>query len=172
MRAYNLEASPILAPVPGPWGKALEALRLQHHLTKKAMAKRAKMTATTYGRIEKGGGTRTQKLQAIADAFYLPIEAVLMIRPPDAVRQEPETPAMREMRSQIETLQREVATLRAQIRKKPTPGTHPTQPQLEAAERTAFDAASASVTLRDLADTAAETPKASKPRKNKKRGGK
>lgn len=46
--------------------------------TKQAVAKRAKMTPTTYGRIEKGGHTRTRKLRDIAEILEVPIDAVLM----------------------------------------------------------------------------------------------
>ena len=63
--------------MPGPWGRALEALRHSKRLTKVAFAKRVGITATTYGKIEKGGHTLTSKLQRIADTFHVPIEAVL-----------------------------------------------------------------------------------------------
>ncbi len=69
--------------MPGPWGKALERLRLSQPqpLSKKALAKRARMTPTTYGKIEKGGHTTTNKLQDLADALHVPIEAVLVPNP-------------------------------------------------------------------------------------------
>jgi transcriptional regulator with XRE-family HTH domain len=69
--------------MPGPWGKALERLRLSQPqpLSKKALAKRARMTPTTYGKIEKGGHTTTNKLQDLADALHVPIEAVLVSNP-------------------------------------------------------------------------------------------
>jgi transcriptional regulator with XRE-family HTH domain len=93
MRANKIEREPILGDMPGPWGKALERLRLSQPLplSKKALAKRAKMTPTTYGKIEKGGHTTTNKLQDIADALHVPIEAVLMPNPgtiPDMTVQE------------------------------------------------------------------------------------
>ncbi len=83
MRANGIDRAPILADMPGPWGKALERLRLSQPqpLSKKALAKRAKMTPTTYGKIEKGGHTTTNKLQDLADALHVPIEAVLVPNP-------------------------------------------------------------------------------------------
>lgn len=87
MRANKIGAAHILAPMPGPWGLAITRLRLATPgLTKKAVAKRAKMTATTYGRIEKGQHTHTRKLQHIADVFSVGIEAVLMPDVPDPSR--------------------------------------------------------------------------------------
>ena len=80
MRSKDLEDRPILRPMPGPWGKAVHALRLSKRLTQKAVAGRAKMTATTYGKIERGGHTRTSKLRDIADVFGVPIESVLQIQ--------------------------------------------------------------------------------------------
>ena len=81
MRSNELEVRAILAPMPGPWGKAIEALRLAKRPipTRETIAKRAKMTPTTYGRIEKGQHTQTSKLQDIADVFGVPIEQVLQI---------------------------------------------------------------------------------------------
>jgi transcriptional regulator with XRE-family HTH domain len=64
--------------MPGPWGKAIEQLRLAKGWTREHAAKRAKMTATTFGRLEKGRHTRTEKLQQIADAFDVPLEDVLI----------------------------------------------------------------------------------------------
>ncbi len=83
MRVNGIGRAPILRDMPGPWGKALERLRLSqpHPLSKKALAKRARMTPTTYGKIEKGGHTTTNKLQDIADALHVPIEAVLVPNP-------------------------------------------------------------------------------------------
>jgi transcriptional regulator with XRE-family HTH domain len=63
--------------MPGPWGHAIELLRKSKGLTRDRAAKRAKMTATTFGRIERGQHTQTQKLQAIADAFGVNIDEVL-----------------------------------------------------------------------------------------------
>jgi DNA-binding XRE family transcriptional regulator len=54
---------------------------VDRRLTQKVVAKRARMTATTYGKIEKGGHTQTRKLQDIADVFGVPIEDVLQISP-------------------------------------------------------------------------------------------
>jgi transcriptional regulator with XRE-family HTH domain len=65
--------------MPGPWGKAIERLRLAKGWTREKAAERARMTATTFGRIEKGRHTRTEKLQKIADAFDVPIEHVLSL---------------------------------------------------------------------------------------------
>lgn len=63
--------------MPGPWGNAIELLRKAKGLTRDRAAKRAKMTPTTFGRIERGQHTQTQKLQAIADAFGVNIDEVL-----------------------------------------------------------------------------------------------
>lgn len=63
--------------MPGPWGRAIMQLRNDRNLTQRAVAKRAKMTPTTYGRIERGQHTQTRKLQDIADVFGVSIEQVL-----------------------------------------------------------------------------------------------
>lgn len=78
MRAKEIGDEPILPAMPGPWGKACEALRHAKGLTKDVIAKRAKMTPTTYGRIERGQHTQTRKLQHIADVFGVSIEDVLL----------------------------------------------------------------------------------------------
>lgn len=70
--------------MPGPWGAAIARLRATKGWNKKQTAKRAKITPTTYGHIEGGGHTQTSKLQQIADAFRVNIEAVLMPDMPDA----------------------------------------------------------------------------------------
>lgn len=80
MRAKEIGSKPILRPMPGPWGKAIKALRDARHLNRATVAKRIGMTATTYGRIERGHHTLTSKLQDIADVFEVPIEDVLMVR--------------------------------------------------------------------------------------------
>lgn len=77
MRERELTETPILAAVPGPWGVAIAMLRASRGLSQKTVAKRAKMTATTYGRIERGFHTQTRKLQDIAEVFGVPIERVL-----------------------------------------------------------------------------------------------
>src|SRR5262245_45777027 len=80
MPALQLQAQPILAAVPGPWGKAIERLRMARGKTRGWVAKKAGMTPTTYGRIERGHHTQTSKLQAIADTLEVPIEDVLLVR--------------------------------------------------------------------------------------------
>lgn len=80
MRVNELEVDPILNPMPGPWAEPIKQLRLRKGLTQKTVARRARITATTYGRIEKGHHTQTQLLQRIADAHSVPIEAVLHIQ--------------------------------------------------------------------------------------------
>jgi transcriptional regulator with XRE-family HTH domain len=50
-------------------------------LTRETVAKRAGMTPTTYGKIEKGRHTQTRKLQDIADVFGVAIDDVLLISP-------------------------------------------------------------------------------------------
>src|SRR5947207_1485481 len=79
MRANKIGRPSILAAMPGPWGKAIEALRVGKRLTRDVVAKRAKMTPTTYGRIERGQHTQTRKLQDIADVFGVQIDEVLRI---------------------------------------------------------------------------------------------
>src|SRR4051812_16272525 len=64
----------------GPWGVAIARLRVAKGLTRKDVAKLAHMTATTYGRIERGQHTQTSKLQDIADVFGVEISAVLISR--------------------------------------------------------------------------------------------
>lgn len=81
MRAKDLATDPMLNEMPGPWGRALRYLRERRNLTRKAVAKRAGMTPTTYGRIERGHHTQTQQLQDLADVFEVPIEEVLALRP-------------------------------------------------------------------------------------------
>lgn len=86
MRANKIGSVPILPAMPGPWGKAIEALRVGRRLTREVVAKRAKMTPTTFGRIERGQHTQTRKLQDIADVFGVSIEKVLILplQNPDA----------------------------------------------------------------------------------------
>ncbi len=84
MRANKIERMPILAAMPGPWGVAIARLRAARGWNQQKAAKRAKITPTTYGRIEKGGHTQTSKLQKIADAFSVGIEAVLVPDSPNA----------------------------------------------------------------------------------------
>ncbi len=82
MRANGIARKPILSAMPGPWGNAIRMLRLSKPgLTQKALAKRAGMTPTTYGKIEKGRHTHTRKLQHIADVLGVPIELVLSPNP-------------------------------------------------------------------------------------------
>lgn len=64
--------------MPGPWGKAIERLRLAARKTKKQVAKAADMTATTYGRIERGDHTQTRNIAKIAEALHVPIEEALV----------------------------------------------------------------------------------------------
>lgn len=78
MRARQIAEPLYSAAMPGPWGKAIQRLRQAKGKTREAIAARAKMTPTTYGRIERGDHTQTRKLQAIADAFSVPIELVLL----------------------------------------------------------------------------------------------
>ncbi len=77
--SQQLGGDPILGPMPGPWGAAMKRLRLEKGWSQKKVASKARMTASTYGKIEKGGHTLTSKLQAIADALSVPIDAVLII---------------------------------------------------------------------------------------------
>lgn len=110
MRAQQIEATSILRPMPGPWGKAIEALRVEKGITREAAAKKARMTPTSYGKIEKGGHTFTSKLRDIADAFGVPIEEVLDVRlsPKLGV---PASVDLRSLQTQIAELQRQVVEL-------------------------------------------------------------
>lgn len=78
MRARQIAERLYSATMPGPWGKAIQRLRQAKGKTREAVAAKAKMTPTTYGRIERGDHTQTRKLQAIADAFSVPIELILI----------------------------------------------------------------------------------------------
>jgi transcriptional regulator with XRE-family HTH domain len=59
----------------GPWGDAIRLLRLQRERetgekwSQARVAKLARMSPTTYGKIEAGGHTQTQKLEDIATAL-------------------------------------------------------------------------------------------------------
>ncbi len=75
----RLAARPILRSMPGPWGKAIERLRLAKGWTKEKAAEHSKMTPTSFGRLEKGRHTWTSKLQKIAEAFDVSIEEVLLL---------------------------------------------------------------------------------------------
>ncbi len=143
MRAKELKAAIIVRPMPGPWGKAIEQLRLSKRLNRETVAKRAGMTPTTYGKIEKGRHTQTRKLQDIADVFGVPIEHVLQIsslqnfdparnttdsnltiprsphgdnRPvPPAAASDPE---VRELRMQVKVLQQQIAEIAAEHKRR------------------------------------------------------
>lgn len=81
------------------------------------VAKRAGMTPTTFGKIEKGGHTLTSQLRDIADVLSVPIEAVLHIRLAafsDSIKQGQSTAEeVAELKAAMHALRREVATLRA-----------------------------------------------------------
>lgn len=163
MGAYELQENPILADVPGPWGAALLALRLKHRLSRKAMAKRAGMTPTTYGRLEKGGHTRTERLQAIADAFFLPLEAILQIVTEPASDAPGDTA---KLRAEVALLRRELTALwwderqaEPKPRPKRRPARAPTPQQLEAAKRKAKESNAKVVRLMDQQDEARAQPK-------------
>lgn len=135
MRHKGLLSEPILDPMPGPWGRAIAHLRVERKLTQRAVAKRARMTATTYGRIERGQHTQTRKLQDIADVFGVPIDAVLRTTLqlvelsgntalPNSQRSAPDVDhsqipstdpaaaaAIRELQTQIDALHKELATI-------------------------------------------------------------
>lgn len=70
------------------------------------------MTATTYGRIERGQHTQTRKLQDIADVFEVPIEQVLL---PAGFGGEAFAPAtmLASLQQQMTGLQRKIADLEA-----------------------------------------------------------
>jgi len=95
--------------MPGPWGKAIERLRLARGWTRAKAATRAKMTATTFGRLERGRHTRTDLLQAVADAFEVPLEQVLVLPQAETPSSDVEHLLNRKIR---EAIREEVATLR------------------------------------------------------------
>lgn len=126
MRVNQIATVPILGPMPGPWGKAIFRLRAERGWNQQKAAKKARITPTTYGRIEKGGHTRTSKLQQIADAFSVDITAVLVPDRPDVsslsvrdviaqlVREETTSPAAdklhTEMNRATEEMERDAST--------------------------------------------------------------
>src|SRR5262249_29077549 len=71
--------TPILPGVPGPWGKGVRRLLAEHGKTKTWLALKAGSHPNTMTAICKGQHTLTSQLQAIADVFSVPIEAVLGI---------------------------------------------------------------------------------------------
>jgi len=99
--------------MPGPWGKAIEGLRLSKRLARGVVAKRAKMTATTYGRIERGQHTQTRKLQDIADVFGVSIDQVLLPGGVGQARTTGADPSVRELQAQIDMLTRRMAEIDA-----------------------------------------------------------
>jgi transcriptional regulator with XRE-family HTH domain len=86
-------------------------LRLERGWSQKKVATKAGMTATTYGRIEKGSHTLTSQLQAIADVFLVPIDAVLV---PGTAGQPSEFEALveRKVREQLAQLRDRLDTAR------------------------------------------------------------
>lgn len=78
VRVKPLHPAPILASMPGPWGHALYQLRTKWRLNKQEMARRAKVTPTTYGNLEMGRHTHTRNLQKVADNIGVPFEHVLI----------------------------------------------------------------------------------------------
>jgi len=70
------------------------------------------MTATTFGRLERGRHTRTEKLQAVADAFEVPLEHVLQTPGTEAHSSDVEQLLQRKIR---EAIREEVAALRAVV---------------------------------------------------------
>lgn len=110
--------------MPGPWGKAIEGLRLAKRLSRQRVAAKTKMTPTTYGRIEKGRHTQTRKLQDIADFFGVPIEEVLQSSPLQSMTTSPishPTPAIGSLHEQRDSLstditaRHELQALQAQV---------------------------------------------------------
>lgn len=70
----------------GPWGDAIRRLREARQLTRKQVAKAAKLSPTTYGLVERGGHTQTRKLEQIARALQVDLVDVL-VPPRDALQQ-------------------------------------------------------------------------------------
>jgi transcriptional regulator with XRE-family HTH domain len=120
--------------MPGPWGKAIERLRLARGWTRARAAARAKMTATTFGRIERGHHISTVKLQAIADAFEVAIDAVLVLPTTEPQSSDVEHLLQRKIR---EAIREEVTALRMLALSDPPHAA----PEPATKERAAIDAA-------------------------------
>lgn len=61
-----------------PWGEAIRRLRELKKLTKKQLARTAKLSPTTYGLIERGEHTQTRNLEKIAAALQVDLSEVLV----------------------------------------------------------------------------------------------
>jgi transcriptional regulator with XRE-family HTH domain len=61
-----------------PWGDAIRRLREQRKITRKQLAREAKLSVTTYGIIERGGHTQTRNLEKIAIALQVDLAEVLV----------------------------------------------------------------------------------------------
>lgn len=125
MRAKDLRADPILEEMPGPWGQALRYLRAKKGVSRESIAKRARMTPTTYGRIERGQHTQTRKLQDLADLFEVPIEDVLQLRTsaPTFSAVAPTHDEVRALRARVDQLSRQVELLSSMKSPEPSPKT-------------------------------------------------
>ncbi len=122
--------------MPGPWGKAIARLRLARGWTRARAAARANLTATTYGRIERGRHISTALLQAIADAFEVPIDQVLVPSLSELPSSDVEHLLNRKIR---EAIREEVATLRVLALNEPhqTAGERALHASLDLAKRAA-----------------------------------
>lgn len=63
---------------PAPWGRAIALLRQARGWSRLEAARRCGMSPTTFGRLELGRDSRTEKLRAIAVVFQVPLEEVLV----------------------------------------------------------------------------------------------
>jgi transcriptional regulator with XRE-family HTH domain len=61
-----------------PWGEAIRRLREAKDLTRKQVAKTARMSPTTYSSIERGKHTQTRNLEKIAAALQVDLAEVLV----------------------------------------------------------------------------------------------
>jgi transcriptional regulator with XRE-family HTH domain len=75
----QLRLSKVRRAAIGPWGDAVKRLRHAQGWTRGQAAQAARITPTTYGLVERGRHTRTSVLAAIAAAFGVPLEEVLMV---------------------------------------------------------------------------------------------
>jgi hypothetical protein len=94
------------------------------------------MTATTFGRLERGRHTRTERLQAVADAFEVPLEHVLMEPSSEPHISDVEQLLQRKIRDAI---REEFAALRAPAIRALALEAAPATPPNAAEERAAID---------------------------------
>lgn len=137
MAGKQLGEKPILRRMPGPWGKAIERLRIGKGWTRAEAAAHTKISATTFGRIESGRHTLTTKLQKIADTFNVSIDEVLML--PSGERQSSEIDSLIERRAR-QIAAEEFARIRSEILRTKASGPEPSErPHFTQKQGAAYD---------------------------------